>query len=629
MRFIHFIVLLAMLSATSVEAQHKADSLLKLLPAAKEQRQIEILTLLSYELAYVNADSARDFGLQAAGLIADRSSVLYAEVLHNLAITHQVQSNYTEALRYDEQALDIYRSASDSLRIANTLNNIALIYDEQGRYKEAIDYYRKAYEIYKHRSDDEKIAVVALNLGVVYKGIGDYGNSILNYRGALGTFKLLDHDYGVAVCYVNIGSIFLSLPQYDSALKYSLLAEEMFHMLTFTRFEAVATGNAGIAYGKLGRPQEGMRYLEKAIALHKANDTRKELSFCYLKMAELYFDIKEYGRALPYAQQALEASINAGVLQQVADTHKLLAALYAEQGSYRNALASQQAYTQVHDSLFQIEKMKHVREFQVQYETEKKERELAETTAKLAIGELEIQQGRIRLVIAAGVILLIAIAGVVVYRAQRGKQQRLQFKAELAEAKARNAIQAERLRISQELHDNIGAQLTFLGASIESFGKAVTDPRLDEIRKLNTATIQELRKTVWLINRPSATLEEFVIKLREYMPSNTTPSLHLSAIGNLTVPIQATTANELFRIIQEGVNNAIKHAQASQIVVALVADDDALTVQIKDDGVGFDVHSSSSGFGLRNIERRIRSVSGTVTIHSGPTETSITVSIPI
>lgn len=609
-------------------SQHKVDSLLRILPETKDQKRIEVLTLLCYELAYVNADSARDFGLQAADLITDKSSVLYAEVLHNLAITHQVQSNYAEALRYDEQALQVYQSVNDSLRVANTINNIGLIYDEQGRYKEAIDYYRKAYEIYKKRNDNDKIAVVALNLGVVYKGIGDFENSILNYKSALTMFSRLKHAYGVAVCHVNIGSVFLSLPHYDSALKHSLLAEKMFHDLTYKRFEAVAIGNAGIAYGKLNQQKKGVAYLEHAIALHEANSTRKELSFCYLKLAELYVDYKQYYLALPYAQKALAGSLDAGVLQQVADTHKLLATLYTQQGNYRNALASQQAYAQIHDSLFQIEKLKHVREFQIQYETEKKERELAETNVKLALQELKVQERSNQLTIAAGILLFVAVGGLVIYRNQKIKQQRLQLKAELAEAQTRNAIQEERLRISQELHDNIGSQLTFVNASIETLEKAENDSRFTDIRKLTASAIQELRKTVWLINKQSATVEEFVIKLREYIPANSTPPIQLLASGNLQAEIQAPMANHVFRIVQEAVNNAIKHAQATQIQVDLKVMDNLFTVKITDNGVGFDITAPVTGFGLRNIEKRIKSLNGTVNIQSNPTETSITIAIP-
>lgn len=609
-------------------SQHKVDSLLHILPKAKDQKRIEVLTLLCYELAYVNADSARDFGLQAADLITDKSSVLYAEVLHNLAITHQVQSNYAEALRYDEQALQVYQSVNDSLRVANTINNMGLIYDEQGRYKEAIDYYRKAYEIYKERNDNDKIAVVALNLGVVYKGIGDFENSILNYTSALAMFSRLKHAYGIGVCHVNMGSVFLSLPQYDSALKHSLLAEKMFHDLTYKRFEAVAIGNAGIAYGKLNQQKKGIAYLEQAIALHEANSTRKELSFCYLKLAELYVEYKQYNQALSYALKALAGSLDAGVLQQVADTHKLLAALYTRQGNYRSALASQQAYAQVHDSLFQLEKLKHVREFQIQYETERKERELAEANVKITLQELKVQERNNQLILATAVVIFIAIGGLIVYRNQHMKQQGLQLKAELAEARTINAIQDERLRISQELHDNIGSQLTFVNASIETLEKSGNDNRFSDIKKLTTSAIHELRKTVWLINKQSATVDEFVIKLREYIPASSTPPVKVSTSGNMQIEIQANMANHVFRIVQEAVNNAIKHAQATQIQVLLTVSEKAFKVEIIDNGIGFDPTATTSGFGLRNIEKRIKMIYGTISIQSKPSETVLTLSIP-
>ncbi|HET9055177.1 MAG TPA: ATP-binding protein, partial [Cyclobacteriaceae bacterium] len=160
-------------------------------------------------------------------------------------------------------------------------------------------------------------------------------------------------------------------------------------------------------------------------------------------------------------------------------------------------------------------------------------------------------------------------------------------------------------------------------------GKTVPDNRLNEIKKLTTATIHELRKTVWLINKQSATVEEFVIKLREYIPAATTPALQLTATGNLQILIPSVKANELFRIIQEAVNNAIKHAEATQLQIALHVTDRVLSVKIIDDGVGFDTQSPTGGFGLRNINKRIKSVNGTVSINSTPAGTTLQLFIPV
>lgn len=622
-------ILLVFAFVTPAVSQSKVDSLLTLLPQRIGSDRIQVLTALCHELAFVNADSARMFGSEAASLMTDKSSAEYAEVLGSLAITYELQSNYEEALKYNQQALRIYSDAGDSLHMADMLNNIGMIYDEQGKYKDAISYYDQANSIYQEKGNAEKIALVALNLGVVYKGIGDYESSIANYRHALEMFSRLGNDHGVAVCNVNLGSVYLSLSKYDSALAYSLNARRMFDATGYVRFGAVATGNAGIALGKLGDSQRGVEYLKKAIELHKKNNAAKELSYCYLKLAELYADINESANALNYANKALDASLGAGVLQQVSDTHRLLALLYASQGDFRKAFEAHRAYAETKDSLYHHDKIKYVREFQVEYDTQKKERELAEARMKLTAQELRVQERNNQLILAGTTIVLIAVGGIILYRHQRTRQQRLELKAQLAEARTYNAIQEERLRISQELHDNIGSQLTFVNSSIETFKRVGNDERLTEIQKLTSSAVQELRKTVWLINKQSASVEEVVIKLREYFPSYSEPQIQFSAYGELDAEIPSSIANHMFRIVQEAVNNAIKHAKATHIQVKLAILNRCLSLTVSDNGIGFDPDAPSSGFGLRSIERRAKAVNGSIAIHSRPLETTISLSIPL
>src|SRR5690606_21801247 len=178
----------------------------------------------------------------------------------------------------------------------------------------------------------------------------------------------------------------------------------------------------------------------------------KELSYCYLKLAELYTDDNKPKNALPYAELALKTSETAGVLQQVSDTQKLLARLYALHGDYRNAYNAHVAYTVTKDSLYQRDKIKYIQEFQVRYETERKERELIEAHMQITSHELMVQERNNQLILTGSTLVLIIITSLIYYRHQRSNQQRLELKAQLAEARTHNALQEERLRISQELH---------------------------------------------------------------------------------------------------------------------------------------------------------------------------------
>lgn len=626
-RYLYWLFILCFsLSAT---AQENIDSLKQVVQSAAGESKIKALNNLCYAYAYVQADSARAYGMQALNLQSETDSELLAETLHYLAITYQVQSRYPEALDYDERSLQIRTRLKDSLGMANTINNIAVIYDEQGRYSEAVQAYLQAYDLYKTHGSEIKLALVNVNLGVVFKGMGEYQNSINNYKEALKKFVPLKRDYETAVCQVNMGSVFIAMQRYDSALYYSLQAEKLFKQLGYVRFEAVATGNAGIAHGKLGHTEEAITFLKRAIENHRANNNRKELAYCYLKLAEVYHAGGQTASAIAASQQALQTAQAAEALQQQADASLLLAELYRKTGNFKDAFMHQSNHLRLRDSLFQTEKVKQVRELQIQYETEKKERELAESKAAIAQGELEIRKRDNQLVLILTGVVLVLFIGFILYRNTRARQQQLILKAELAEARTQNALQEERLRISQELHDNIGSQLTFVNASIGALQSDAGDPRLSDVKKLTAETIRELRKTVWLMNHQSTTLEEFIIKLRDYILTGSQIPIVIDVNTNLQQVITAQVSNHLFRIIQEAVNNTHKHAKATQITIQIsLASANQLSLTITDNGKGFNRDLPSNGFGLSSMQKRVNGLGGKLSIssHSG---TIITATLPL
>ncbi|TXH30884.1 MAG: tetratricopeptide repeat protein [Cyclobacteriaceae bacterium] len=625
----YFYGLLILCFNLSAIAQENIDSLKQVVQSSSGEEKIKTLNALCYAYAYMQADSARAYGMQALSLQGETDTELLAETLHYLAITYQVQSRYSEALAHDEHSLQIRTRLKDSLGMANTINNIAVIYDEQGRYRDAVQAYLKAYELYKRHGSEIKLALVNVNLGVVFKGIGEHQNSINNYKEALKKFVSLKRDYETAVCHVNLGSVFIAMQHYDSALYYSLQAEKLFQQLGYVRFEAVATGNAGIAHGKLGHTAEAISFLQRAIKNHRANNNRKELAYCYLKLAEVYMGSQQNPAAITASQQALQTAQDAEALQQQADASLLLANLYQKVGNFKEAFTYQSNHLRLRDSLFQTEKVKQVRKLQIQYDTEKKERELAESKASLAQGELEIRKRDNQLFLILSGVVALLLFGFILYRNARERQQQLILKAELAEARTQNALQEERLRISQELHDNIGSQLTFVNASIGALLNEADNSRLNDVKKLTGETIRELRKTVWLMNHQSTTLEEFVIKLRDYILTGSQIPIAITVRANSQQVITAQVANHLFRIVQESVNNTHKHAEATQITITIdLPSAEQLSVTIADNGKGFNTNSTQGGFGLAGMQKRVSGLGGKLSIQS-QAGTTITAQLPL
>ncbi len=188
----------------------------------------------------------------------------------------------------------------------------------------------------------------------------------------------------------------------------------------------------------------------------------------------------------------------------------------------------------------------------------------------------------------------------------------------------------ERMRLARELHDGLGPLLTTLKLSLQS--TQLHAPQQEKMRKLLDETISEVRT----------------------MSHNLMPGVLLDfgvgqAIGNLVAAMQKATpvvirySNDmqqdavltdemniqLYRIVQEALNNAIRHAQATEIKLSLTGFEEYISFYISDNGQGFDTTTHHGGTGLINLRQRTMLLNGTFDIHSDSNGTSIEIELPL
>lgn len=222
---------------------------------------------------------------------------------------------------------------------------------------------------------------------------------------------------------------------------------------------------------------------------------------------------------------------------------------------------------------------------------------------------------------------------------QREQLLETQLKAKQDELRATQTqlhIQQERERISRDLHDHVGAQLSVIVANAH-----LPD---DEMRVNGVAigdyareAMQSLRDTVWAIDQPSVSLAGFRGKLQQYL--NRQQQQHPACIYQLDYladePIELTSAQalNLFRQVQEAIHNAFKHARASQVWVRCRLANGQLTLSVTDNGIGFNPDQSTDGqphYGLRNLHQRAEELQGQCQIDSAPGRgTQVTITIPL
>ena len=219
-------------------------------------------------------------------------------------------------------------------------------------------------------------------------------------------------------------------------------------------------------------------------------------------------------------------------------------------------------------------------------------------------------------------------------------QQALQIESERQQFELYRSIaetrEGERSRIAKDLHDGVGGLLSGVRISLSNIKNKVTLNKDDELifaRSLDMldGSMQELRRVAHAMKPPS--LEVFGLKtaLRDYVEAIN--SMKTLKIVFQTVGDERRLASEqeliVYRIVQELLNNVVKHAQAKECLVQVSYLSAHLSITVEDDGNGFDTGQESNGMGLTNIHQRVEFLKGGIDLNSSKqTGTSVQINIP-
>lgn len=206
-------------------------------------------------------------------------------------------------------------------------------------------------------------------------------------------------------------------------------------------------------------------------------------------------------------------------------------------------------------------------------------------------------------------------------RLEKEKQTRLAIENQLR-------LLQEKERISRDLHDNVGSQLTIISSGIDNAAylaekKKLNPEKLLQINETVRETVQNLRDSIWATHQNEISIDNFQTRLRQYLAKSVSDNLtfHVNLAGQ-NVLLSSTLALTLFRIIQEAIQNSLKHAKASEISINGQFEDEKGKIEITDNGTGFNTNqiANAESYGLNNMKQRIEDLAGNIKILSQPNE---------
>jgi signal transduction histidine kinase len=626
------ILLMVSLSANAQKSEHIIDSLKKSLNKGNNSKQFMTLTNLSDEYSNSDLDKAEYYSYKAlckAKLI--KNDTFIALSYNNIGNIHQYKSELDSALFFHKKALIIRRAIKDSIGIADTFNNIGIVYDTKSQYPDALKYYFKALYYYEKKDDIAKQAMTNTNIGIVYKAQKEYTKALYYYKRAYELYLKTDNNFGKTTSAGNLGSILINFKNYKESLKYSELAKQGYKQLGYDRFVAYPVSNIAFVYDSLHQFKLANKNYVEAIKLLEKYENAFEVAENSNAYAQCLIKQKKYQESIIQSKKALIFAKKADAYLLEVHSYKNLYKAFAKTHNFELAYAYANLYSIGKDSLFANEKTKAIFELETKYQTEKKEKLLQQK-------EAEAKQKNTLLIGISLLAFFIALIGFLIYRQQKLKnnQQKKEFelKSVISKIENQNKLQEQRLSISRDLHDNIGAQLTFIISSVDNIKYAfdITNDKLDnKLNNINSfakETIVELRDTIWAMNSNEISFEDLEIRINNYIEKAKEAKDQISfsfAIDPAlkTQKLTSVQGMNIYRTIQEAVNNAIKYANASIISINVKKNQDQIKITIHDNGVGFDQATIEKGNGLQNMQKRIEEIEGVFSLFSSNDGTRI------
>ncbi|WP_295337695.1 sensor histidine kinase [Flavobacterium sp.] len=582
------------------------------------------------------------------------------------------------ALHYGGKALSESKKLNDSTLMAQVYSDIGAVYFIKGDFVNSKSNYLSAYKIRKLRNDSRGLAKINNNLANIYEKTNQYKAAMASFIEALSYFENIKDEKNIGIIKGNIGLIHLKLKNYPKALQYIKEVIAYQEKNNFMEDLCVSCLNLGNVYLNLNDTINALKFYDKSVKACTAVGNKKGISSGFNNIASIKSEQKKSKDALALYQKSKQAreELNSDLDKNNFDLN--MATDFLANKKFKEAkkllLRTQKFYDQTQhneklqknynglikvyshlnqpDSVdFYIEKLamlneqllvskaeKQTAELETKYQTEKKERLIQKSKAEIATRELEIKRKETQFLILGLISLALLIITYLVYRQLKlkNKQQEQEFelKSAIAKIETQNKLQEQRLAISRDLHDNIGSQLTFIISSIDNIKyafdiqNAKLDSKLNGISNFAKSTIIELRDTIWAMNKSEITFEDLQARIHNFMEKAQEAKEDIRFDFVVDIALKGKTFSSvqgmnLYRTIQEAINNSIKYAQAKNISVSIEPEGNGIVITITDDGKGFDREMVMMGNGIHNMQKRIQDIGGDFDLASKPDQGTI------
>ncbi len=638
--FIQSLAVLLLLAVSAKGQISKTDSLRKLITTeTNEQKKTDLLLLLSIEFRQINPDSSNSISEQLMKLSDKQKNIpLHQKAEINKVYYYLNKSNADSGLSVSEKNIrSLLKSKGNDSLLAQYFSAAGLSLMRLNRQKDAMEKFFNALKTSEQVGDKFTMAKAQHNIGWAYMELNQYTEAITHFTSAIQIVEKNNIPYKMAVSYANIASCYGALNKYDSVYKYAGESIRMAQEQNNYQIEANGWNIMGTAYTSEQKFQQALACFLKAKPIRaKIGDPFFIVSDLAV-LSELYAMMNKTAEGLQTGNEALAIAKKENLQSKFPMIYKAIALNYEKSGNYAAAAELYKKVNMLKDSIYKNASAEAVAEMQTKYETEKKERIIQEQQFNLKKKNYFIAAGSILVLLGALLVWLF-------YNRTKLKQEtKLQAavltQQQIAAAAILEAEENERQRIAKDLHDGVGQIMSAAKMNLSSFESdlqfkdeeqklsferiiSLVDEGCREVRSVS----HQMMPNILLKSGLGKAVAEFLDKIDQKVLK-----VNLYTEG-LNEHIEATTEIVLYRVLQESVNNVIKHSGASELDLSLIKDADGISATIEDNGHGFDSKnlSEKAGIGLKNMKARVEYLKGTIDFDSSPGRgTLVAIHIPL
>lgn len=633
-----------MFKANTIAQNNKIDSLSKLLNDTKDTTQVRILNDLCFSLHPSKPELALEYGQKAIKIAKELDYKRGLATAYNrVGIVYDVTGRYKEALENYSIALILNNEIGNEANAAGVLNNIGMIYWNKGDYAKALSFYFKSAETLERIGNENMLGNVYNNIGLIYSETKEIDKSLQYFEEALTLRKKNNDQYGMSATLSNMGLVYNDKEDYEKSLQYYNKSLQYKEALNDRYGLGIVYKGIAENLKDLNRNKEAIAYFDKAIQIKKEVNDQYGLASSYTGLGFVYYNLKDYKTSHQYYLKAKEVAENIKSEKILYKALQGLASVNYQLNNYKEAYDYLKKSATSYNIVFNEEKSKQISEMQTKYETEKKEQAIAILNRDNEIKQLQIKRKNLQLALIGIVSFIVLLIVGILYQRYRIKQEKLlQEEKEKQQQERIKAIietqEAERNRISKDLHDGIGQLLAAAKINFSSFEDELVEVGKEkkELFEHSTKILNEAITEVSSISQqmmPRVLRENGLIpavnNLLEKTLSKTNIHYNFQQVawnGRLAESIEIG----LYRIMQELIGNIVKHSRASEVTVLLTKTQKNIILTVEDNGIGIPKDLKKRGMGLDNIVSRAESLGGIYHYESTQGEGTIsTVRIPL